>query len=105
MLDDQAEPLGKRSEHLRRIMARQMRRLERLVDDLAELSRIESGDLSLDLRSVHLRKLVDDVCDDFIEQAAQHRIQLRLSGSGVWISRDYSKDAWHIFRATARRSD
>ncbi len=61
--------------HLRRIMTRQLRRLERLVDDLAELSRIESGDLSLDLRSVNLRKLVDDVCDDFSEQtAASHSL-------------------------------
>jgi two-component system phosphate regulon sensor histidine kinase PhoR len=70
-------------QHLRRIMGRQLRRLERLVDDLAELSRIESGDLSLDLRSVNLRKLVDDVCDDFSEQAAQHRIRFTITGEAV----------------------
>lgn len=69
--------------HLRRIMGRQLRRLERLVDDLAELSRIESGDLSLDLRSVNLRKLVDDVCDDFSEQAAQHRMRFVIHGEAV----------------------
>jgi two-component system phosphate regulon sensor histidine kinase PhoR len=70
-------------QHLRRIMGRQLRRLERLVDDLAELSRIESGDLALDLRSVNLRKLMDDVCDDFSEQAAQHRIRFVINGEAV----------------------
>ncbi|HEY8133219.1 MAG TPA: ATP-binding protein [Thermoanaerobaculia bacterium] len=70
-------------QHLRRIMTRQLRRLERLVDDLAELSRIESGDLSLDLRSVNLRKLVDDLCDDFSEQAAQHRVRFVINGEAV----------------------
>jgi signal transduction histidine kinase len=70
-------------QHLRRIMGRQLRRLQRLVDDLAELSRIESGDLALDLRSVNLRKLMDDVCDDFSEQAAQHRIRFAINGEAV----------------------
>jgi len=70
-------------QQLRRIMTRQLRRLERLVDDLAELSRIESGDLSLDLRSVNLRKLLDDLCDDFSEQAAQHGVRFVINGEAV----------------------
>ncbi len=68
---------------LRRIMARQLRRLERLVDDLSELSRIEAGDLSLDLRSVDLRRVIDDVCEDFAEQATQHRIRFVIHGQAT----------------------
>jgi len=54
---------------LRRIMSRQLLRLERLVDDISELSRIESGDLLLTLERIDLRKLVDDLCEDFADRA------------------------------------
>ena len=68
---------------LRRIMARQLRRLERLVDDLAELSRIESGDLTLDTRPVELRHLVDDLVEDFADQSAQHRVRFVVEGDAT----------------------
>lgn len=70
-------------QHLRRIMARQLRRLERLVDDISELSRIESGDLTLDIRSIDLRRIIDDLVEDFADQAAQHRIRFVVNGEGV----------------------
>jgi len=70
-------------QHLRRIMSRQLRRLERLVDDISELSRIESGDLTLDIRSVDLRRIIDDLVEDFADQAAQHRIRFVVNGEGV----------------------
>jgi signal transduction histidine kinase len=70
-------------QQLRRIMARQLRRLERLVEDLAELSRIEAGDVTLEFRSVDLRRMVDDLCEDFAEQAAQHRIRFSVDGQAV----------------------
>jgi len=70
-------------QQLRRIMARQLRRLERLVDDLAELSRIEAGDLSLDLRSVDLRRMIDELFEDFAEQAAQHQVRFAVRGHSV----------------------
>jgi two-component system phosphate regulon sensor histidine kinase PhoR len=68
---------------LRRIMARQIRRLERLVNDLAELSSIEAGDLSLERTDVDLRRLVDDVCEDFAERAAQKELRFVVTGEGV----------------------
>jgi signal transduction histidine kinase len=70
-------------QQLRRIMARQLRRLERVVEDLSELSRIESGDLSLDLRSIDLRKVIDDLCEDFAEQATHHQIRFAVHGNAV----------------------
>src|SRR5205823_13828243 len=68
---------------LRRIMARQLSRLERLVDDLSELSRIESGALLLTRQRIDLRKLVDDLCEDFAGRAA-----FSVSGEGVFVSAD-----------------
>jgi two-component system phosphate regulon sensor histidine kinase PhoR len=68
---------------LRRIMARQLRRLERLVEDLSELSRIEAGDVTLEFRSVDLRRMIDDLCEDFAEQAAQHHIRFSVTGQSV----------------------
>jgi two-component system phosphate regulon sensor histidine kinase PhoR len=73
---------------LRRIMARQIRRLERLVNDLAELSSIEAGDLSLERTDVDLRRLVDDVCEDFAERAAQKELRFVVTGAGVRASAD-----------------
>ena len=75
-------------QQLRRIMARQIRRLERLVNDLAELSHIEAGDLSLERTDVDLRRLVDDVCEDFAERAAQKELRFVVKGDSVRASAD-----------------
>jgi PAS domain S-box-containing protein len=73
---------------LRRIISRQVVRLERLVDDLSELSRIESGDLSLERSPVDLRRLIDDLCEDFADRAAQKRLRLIIRGNGASVSGD-----------------
>jgi two-component system phosphate regulon sensor histidine kinase PhoR len=70
-------------EQLRRIMARQIGRLERLVADLAELSQIEAGDLTLARAEVDLRRLIDDVCEDFASRAAQKHLRFAVSGNGA----------------------
>ena len=62
---------------LRRIIRRQLGRIERLVQDLSELNRIESGELVLERRAVDLRHLLDELSDDFRE---------RLSGKPVTIA-------------------
>ncbi len=84
-----AEHLSGDEDHqLRRIMMRQLRRLDRLVDDLSELSRIEAGDLSLNLRHVDLRRMIDDLCEDFAEQAAQHRVRFVIRGDHAVVCAD-----------------
>ena len=65
---------------LRRIMARQLTRLQRLVSDLSELSRIEAGDLTLELQRVDARALIEDLCEDFADRAAQQRVRFVVSG-------------------------
>ena len=68
---------------LRRIMSRQLLRLERLVDDLSELSRIESGDLLLTRERIDLRKLVDELCEDFADRAT-----FAVTGRNVFVEAD-----------------
>jgi len=70
-------------QQLRRIMSRQLRRLERLVDDLAELSRIESGDLPLDRGGIDLRELISELAEDFRERAAEHGLRFQITGEPV----------------------
>ncbi len=64
---------------LRRIMARQLARLERLAQDLSELSHIEAGDLSLERAEIDLRRLIEDLCEDFRGERVQiHGDAMRL---------------------------
>lgn len=81
-------PSAEDEQHLRRIMTRQLRRLQRLVDDLAELSRIEAGDLTLERRDLDLCALLQELCEEFAERAAQKRLQLRVRGDDVHICAD-----------------
>lgn len=50
---------------LRHVMQRQIARIERLVSDLSELNRIETGEVILHRRHVDLRTLLSDLCEDF----------------------------------------
>lgn len=61
---------------LRSIMERQIARIERLVNDLSELNRIETGELVLQRRPVNLRTVLGELCDDFQERSATVRFTL-----------------------------
>lgn len=52
-------------ETLRHVIARQTARIERLVNDLSELNRIESGQLVLERRPESLREVLAEVVQDF----------------------------------------
>ena len=54
---------------LRNVMDRQIARIERLVNDLSELNRIETGELVLQRRPVNLRAVLRELCDDFQERS------------------------------------
>jgi len=73
---------------LRRIMARQLARLERLAQDLSELSHIEAGDLSLERAEIDLRRLIEDLCEDFRDRASQKQLQFVVTGERVRIHGD-----------------
>ncbi len=67
-------------EALRQVMLRQLSRIERLVKDLSELNRIESGELVLDRRPVVVRDVLRDLCADFRERLAGKALTIRLEG-------------------------
>ncbi len=52
-------------QQLRHVMQRQIGRIERLVSGLAELNQIESGQLVLQRREVHLRGILLELSEDF----------------------------------------
>jgi len=75
-------------QQLRRIMTRQLRRLERLVDDLAELSRIESGDLPLERGEIDLRAIITDLAEDFSDRASAKSLRFAIAGESVHVVAD-----------------
>ncbi|MGZ5473285.1 MAG: sensor histidine kinase [Thermoanaerobaculia bacterium] len=52
-------------QQLRHVMQRQIGRIERLVSGLSELNQIESGQLVLQRREVHLRDILLELSEDF----------------------------------------
>ncbi|HEX8155633.1 MAG TPA: histidine kinase dimerization/phospho-acceptor domain-containing protein, partial [Thermoanaerobaculia bacterium] len=67
-------------EQLRHVMLRQLARIERLVRDVSELNRIESGELVLERRPVPLRDVLLELCADFRERAP---LRIRVVGGDV----------------------
>jgi signal transduction histidine kinase len=67
---------------------RQIQRLNELVVDLLDVSRIEAGRMSLDLEIVNLSELVQEVCSRFRDEAARCgsllRLQVEASVTGRW---------------------
>jgi two-component system, OmpR family, phosphate regulon sensor histidine kinase PhoR len=98
---DRALLTSEQEGQLRRIMSRQLARLERLAQDLSELSHIEAGDLSLERTEIELRRLVEDLCEDFRDRAAQKRLRFAVSGDGVRVH----GDAMRIQQAIANLLD
>jgi signal transduction histidine kinase len=73
---------------LRRIMTRQLARLERLAQDLSELSHIEAGDLSLERTDIDLRRILEDLCEDFRDAASAKKLRFVLTGEGAHVHGD-----------------
>ena len=62
---DQGGLAADQEEKLRHVMTRQIGRIERLVNDLSELNRIESGQLVLERREVSLREVLLELAQDY----------------------------------------
>jgi two-component system, OmpR family, phosphate regulon sensor histidine kinase PhoR len=81
-------------QQLRQVMQRQLARIERLINDLAELNQIESGQLVLHRRPVHLKQVLGDLCVDF--QGRTDSVRFILDGEDVIASIDAAR-AQQIF--------
>lgn len=73
---------------LRQVMSRQLLRIERLVKDLSELNRVESGELVLERRPVHVYDLISDLCNEFRERFSDRPIELAAGGEDAIASAD-----------------
>ena len=60
------------------ILLRETLRLSRLIDDLMELSRLQSGKLSLAVSKVHLSAIVEDLADKYTGAAREKNQTFRL---------------------------
>jgi two-component system phosphate regulon sensor histidine kinase PhoR len=69
-------------EQLRNVILRQLARIERLVQDLSELNRIESGELVLERQPVELRSLLGELVEDLRERLAGSPMTVTLQGTG-----------------------
>lgn len=66
-----------------RIMLREVIRLSRLITDMLELSRLQSGTEHMDLHAVDLEELLQDTRQNYLNEAAQRGIRLILEAKGV----------------------
>ena len=82
---------GDQERELRAIILRQLNRIERLVTDLAELNRIETGGMVLERRDVDLVELASDACDDFRRRVAGQQVTCSVSGEPTFANADAAR--------------
>ncbi|HMF41814.1 MAG TPA: HAMP domain-containing sensor histidine kinase [Polyangia bacterium] len=80
-------PLAPKANRMLEIMAKEERRVARLIDDLLDLGRIRSGQLELDLSSFDLCELVREVSQQMAVQAAGAGSKLSLEMRGPVVGR------------------
>jgi signal transduction histidine kinase len=73
---DSSDPAQR--EHLLQKSLQHIARMERLLEQLLELSRLESGTLPLRWRSIRLAPLCTELCNHFSLLAAQHEVTLHV---------------------------
>lgn len=66
-----------------RIMLREVVRLSRLITDMLELSRLQSGNEHMQIAPVNLEELLMDTHQNYINEARQHGITLKLELENV----------------------
>ncbi len=66
-----------------KIMLREVVRLSRLITDMLELSRLQSGTEHMEVSAVNLEELLQDTKQSYQNEAAQRGIALKLDAKGV----------------------
>lgn len=70
------------------VISEQTERLNRLVEDLLDLSRADAGRLALSLRPTNIRSLLKDVIEQQYAQGVTHRLNLELADEMPLVSVD-----------------
>ncbi len=86
-LIDGAAKDSSRADKFLRIVEKHADRLTFLIEDLLTLSHLESGQLVMNLRQTPLKDVVDRVCEDLSERAADRRIELLNAVGGELLVR------------------
>lgn len=73
---------------LQRVISRQVKRLERLVGDVHELSEIESGSVILQRKPSEIKQLLTDLCEEFRNRKDGAAPQLIVEGDSSLTSVD-----------------
>lgn len=78
MLSQCSDDDGYRRRHFTENISRNVAHLLRLIDDILDLSRVESGKLQIDLRKIPLSRALEEVRTMMIPRAEEHEIGLEL---------------------------
>ncbi|HZF81213.1 MAG TPA: ATP-binding protein, partial [Rubrivivax sp.] len=91
MLERSDDPV--RQLHAREVLKRQTGHMSRLVDDLLDISRINSGLIQLQRETVGVRDLLTEAVETArpLLDAAQHRLALRLPDGNVQVHADRTR--------------
>lgn len=73
-------PEAEEAVHLTAVIARQAQRMRELIEDLTDLSRIESGAIELHEEAVPLATLALEVCRDLEVRASERGVRLEVRG-------------------------
>ena len=79
----EAEPSKAESAELLGLIRRQSERMRELIDDLMDLSQIESGAVPLEREQVGLRELLSEVAEDLERAAREKSVTVRVIGDAT----------------------
>lgn len=69
----------------------QLEKLNLLIDDMLDMSRIQAGKLAFNLENFDLKDLVADVADTFSHTTPTYKIDLQLPSQAVFINADHQR--------------
>ncbi|MCS7286820.1 MAG: GAF domain-containing protein [Anaerolineae bacterium] len=78
ILAGKSGPLSERQEELLRKVRSNAERMEKLLRDLSELSKIEAGKIPMDITSVNLKELIAELVDSCWEKAADKGLTVHM---------------------------
>ncbi|MBI5544678.1 MAG: response regulator [Deltaproteobacteria bacterium] len=76
---ERAEPGGRQALRAQQVIARQVKQLSHLVDDLLDMTRVSCGKMRLQRQLVDLNELVSSVVEDLRSLFAQREVWLRFT--------------------------
>jgi two-component system sensor histidine kinase BaeS len=77
-----ADGTARRTRHAGEVVARESKRLERLVQDLLDLARLSGGEFSIHRDRVDLRDVAGSVVDALLPAAKESDVSLELAANG-----------------------